>query len=131
MRSLRDLLLNTSGLASLPGRFDIARELVKAVNYVYTFGFVHKAIWPESFLASTPDGRHTHSLFLVGFENFRREDGWTQRRGDSAPDRNLYRHPSRQGACPHEDFVMQHDIYSLGVCLLEIGLWQSFFAYGP
>jgi hypothetical protein len=24
---------------------------------------------------------------------------------------------------------MQHDIYSLGVCLLEIGLWQSFVWY--
>jgi hypothetical protein len=25
---------------------------------------------------------------------------------------------------------MQHDIYSLGVCLLEIGLWSSFVKYG-
>jgi len=24
---------------------------------------------------------------------------------------------------------MQHDIYSLGVCLLELGLWQSFVKY--
>ena len=24
---------------------------------------------------------------------------------------------------------MQHDIYSLGVCLLEIGLWRSFVYY--
>ncbi|KAK2839269.1 hypothetical protein FQN49_006303 [Arthroderma sp. PD_2] len=24
---------------------------------------------------------------------------------------------------------MQHDIYSLGVCLLEIGLWESFVTY--
>ena len=24
---------------------------------------------------------------------------------------------------------MQHDIYSLGVCLLELGLWQSFVDY--
>ena len=24
---------------------------------------------------------------------------------------------------------MQHDIYSLGVCLLEIGLWESFVEY--
>ena len=24
---------------------------------------------------------------------------------------------------------MQHDVYSLGVCLLEIGLWRSFVAY--
>lgn len=26
---------------------------------------------------------------------------------------------------------MQHDIYSLGVCLLEIGLWRSFVEYSP
>jgi hypothetical protein len=26
---------------------------------------------------------------------------------------------------------MQHDIYSLGVVLLEIGLWTSFVLYGP
>lgn len=24
---------------------------------------------------------------------------------------------------------MQHDIYSLGVCLLKIGLWKSFITY--
>jgi hypothetical protein len=26
---------------------------------------------------------------------------------------------------------MQHDIYSLGVCLLELGLWQSFIDFEP
>ena len=26
---------------------------------------------------------------------------------------------------------MQHDVYSLGVVLLEIGLWTSFVLYGP
>jgi len=26
---------------------------------------------------------------------------------------------------------MQHDIYALGVCLLEIGLWRTFVAYAP
>ncbi len=131
LQSLRDLLVNTSGPASLSGRFDMARELAKCVSFVHTFGFVHKTIRPESFLTSTLDNGQSHSVFLVGFENFRREDGWTQRRGDNAPDRNLYRHPSRQGACPREDFILQHDIYSLGVCLLEIGLWQSFFTYSP
>jgi hypothetical protein len=39
---------------------------------------------------------------------------------------NLYRHPSRQGEYPEEEYIMQHDIYSLGVCLLEIGLGTSF-----
>lgn len=42
---------------------------------------------------------------------------------------NLYRHPLRQGINV-DYYVMQHDIYSLGVCLLEIGLWESFVAYG-
>ncbi len=40
------------------------------------------------------------------------------------------RHPSRQGMLPEVDYQMQHDIYSLGVVLLEIGLWTSFVLYG-
>jgi hypothetical protein len=41
------------------------------------------------------------------------------------------RHPSRQGTQPEEDYQMQHDIYSLGVVLLELGLWQSFLTFLP
>ena len=40
-------------------------------------------------------------------------------------------HPNRQGTRPEEDYQMQHDIYSLGVILLELGLWQSFITYLP
>jgi hypothetical protein len=32
----------------------------------------------------------------------------------------------RQGLFPEDVFTMEHDIYSLGVCLLELGLWSSF-----
>jgi len=46
--------------------------------------------------------------------------------GDAVQSNNLYRHPTRQGEAPEEMYSMQHDIYSLGVCLLEIGLWTSF-----
>jgi hypothetical protein len=45
--------------------------------------------------------------------------------GDADWAKNLYRHPQRQGSRIRERYVMQHDIYSLGVCLLEIGLWSS------
>jgi len=41
------------------------------------------------------------------------------------------RHPSRQGTHPETNYQMQHDIYSLGVVLLEIGLWTSFVIYDP
>ncbi|KAK3625662.1 hypothetical protein LTR56_020274 [Elasticomyces elasticus] len=52
-------------------------------------------------------------------------------RGDDELEKNLYRHPERQGLRPEEVYVMQHDIYSLGVCLLEIGLWDTFVRYNP
>ncbi|KAJ3520555.1 hypothetical protein NM208_g13659 [Fusarium decemcellulare] len=105
-----------------------ARELAKAVSYVHTFGFVHKTIRPELILTfSKVDG--DLCVFHVGFENFRREYGWTQRRGNEVLDQNLYRHPSRQGAYPREDYLMQHDTYSHGVCLLEIGIWTSLVEY--
>jgi len=41
----------------------------------------------------------------------------------------LDRHTTRQGLHPEMDYQMQHDIYSLGVVLLEIGLWKSFVDY--
>ena len=51
--------------------------------------------------------------------------------GDMDWDKNVYRHPLRQGDHPVEAYRMQHDIYSLGVCLLELGTWQSFVEYTP
>ena len=50
----------------------------------------------------------------------------THRFGDDNWERNIYRHPQRQGLSPDEDFSMQHDIYSLGIILLEIGMNTSF-----
>jgi len=44
----------------------------------------------------------------------------------------LYRHPERQGppdSMAEAKYNIGHDIYRLGVCLLEIGLWQSFVEY--
>lgn len=106
--------------------------MATSVGHVHIFGFVHKSIRPESVLCfgHGPDDDDTlASTVLVGFELFRRDMGWTHRLGDSSFDGNLYRHPSRQGMNPASGYIMQHDIYSLGVCLLEIGLWSSLVEY--
>jgi hypothetical protein len=129
-RSLRGLLQHTKP-SSLSDKLLIAQELAKSVAYVHVFGFVHKGIRPESIIIFGPVRRDSSSLFLVGFEDFRKEDGRTQRLGDNTIERNLYRHPSRQGASPGSNFTIQHDIFSLGVCLLELGLWQSFIECDP
>jgi hypothetical protein len=128
-RSLRELLITTDASTSTSKRLEIARDIAKAIGYVHTFGFVHKNIRPETVLVFEHTNASKRSSFLVGFDNFRRDEGWTIRRGDDAAENNLYRHASRQGAMPCDDYEMQHDIYSLGVCMLEIGLWQSFVHY--
>lgn len=128
-RSLRDLLLNVPAPRSLSQRFAIARQLATAVAYVHIFGFVHKNIRPESVLSFASTDASQKRVYLAGFEMFRKDEAWTQKMGDDALDRNIYRHPSRQGLNPDWEYIMQHDIYSLGVCLLEIGLWQSLIDY--
>ena len=87
---------------------------------------MHKNIRPENILIFEKEASLSKVACLVGFEKFRVADSDTYLVGDSLPEREIYRHPSRQGNNPEREYVMQHDIYSLGVCLLEIGLWKSF-----
>jgi hypothetical protein len=129
-RSLRELLLIDSVTTySLSDRFKIAKQLATSVSYVHTFGFVHKNIRPETILIFRDEKAALGFSFLLGFERFRLAVGQTLQTGDSDWHKNLYRHPQRQGLKPEEVYVMQHDIYSLGVCLLEIGLWESLVTY--
>jgi hypothetical protein len=128
LQSLRQNLLSGELHYSLTRRIFMAKELAKSVGYVHNLNFVHKHICPETILLFQ-DLESRFSTFLVGFDNFRETDGGTNLTGDATWERNLYRHPSRQGEFPEEEFKMQHDVYSLGVCLLEIGLWESFVSY--
>jgi hypothetical protein len=128
-QSLRASLLAGEGNHSLSDRLDIAKDLAKSISFVHTFGFVHKNVRPENILVSTDKPSSLGHSFLVGFEEFRTAEGHTLRFGDSAWEKNLYRHPRRQGPRPDDYYIMQHDIYSLGVCLLEVGMWESFVFY--
>ena len=128
-RSLRHRLMTDMEDNTIVDKINIARELAKSINYVHVFGFVHKNVRPETILTFRSPNVSTASTFLVGFDNFRREEGQTYLQGDDDWEKNLYRHPSRQGNAPEAEYSMQHDIYSLGVCLLEIGLWASFVDY--
>lgn len=49
--------------------------------------------------------------------------------GIAYADSILDRYPTRQGLLSEEAYKMQHDIYSVGAILLEIGLWSSFVRY--
>lgn len=127
-RSLRSHLSSNPNL-TLTNRFELAKQIAKSVSYIHTLGFVHKNVRPETVLKFQTDNPRSDLFFLVGFESIRTADGRTLRSGDSIWEKNLYRHPHRQGLNPEDVYTMQHDIYSLGVCLLEIGLWESFLSY--
>ncbi|KAH6870971.1 hypothetical protein B0T10DRAFT_553523 [Thelonectria olida] len=131
IRSVRQLLLSGEAHNSLSDRLEMAKKLVNAVYYVHLYGFVHKNIRPETILnLSETEERLLSMVCLVGFQVIRNADGRTYPVTDMKWETNLYQHPLRQGNNV-DYYIMQHDIYSLGVCLLEIGLWKSLVAYDP
>ena len=79
-------------------------------------------------LLQTTEGPQIGTPYLVGFSYARR--GTARSTGSSRADwRNeIYRHPERQGAelgiDPEVYYKAYHDVYSLGVVLLELGLWE-------
>ncbi|TVY48624.1 hypothetical protein LOCC1_G003115 [Lachnellula occidentalis] len=124
-RSLRDLLIYRAPY-TLNQRLQLARQMSRAIMLVHASSFVHKNIRPETIIAAErKDDVDIKWPFLIGFERFRLAEGKTFRTGDDSWEKNLYRHPNRQGVRPDEDYMMQHDIYSLGINLFEIGIWQS------
>ncbi|KAF4830414.1 hypothetical protein CGCTS75_v005919 [Colletotrichum tropicale] len=97
-------------------------------------GWVHKSFRSENILffrmiepeggVSPPETQPDLSdPWLLGFEFSRPEQYFSHGHADACLSRDIYRHPERQQN-PTQIFNKIHDIYALGVVLLEIGLWQ-------
>ena len=119
----------------LNDRLRIAIELATAVWYIHSGDIVHKAIRPENILVfhtedkGGPDCRMPYRLgsaFLNGFVRFRRIASGTLEIRNTHDVENLYAHPRRWDVQSIDRFSPYHDIYSLGIVLLELGLWHSF-----
>lgn len=96
--SLRTYLLRPS--ISLDAKFRLARCLARGVAAVHCADFVHKNIRPENILVLSEDVSPLPVSFLVGFERFRPTAAGTNLTGDNLWERNLCRHPTRQGIKP-------------------------------
>lgn len=123
---------NTSGVLSrrLEDRFALAHAVAEAVLSVAATGFVHKNIRSNTIMLLQPlepnDDKALGMPFLTSWLTMRDASKLSARMNLSAGwDENIYRHPTRQGLQVQERYSMGHDIYSLGVCLLEIGLWNT------
>jgi hypothetical protein len=127
---------------SLNDRFSMAHSLALTILNVHASAWVHKNIWSRGILLflETPTGVSTSGLYehrlsapttgkkivsyLSDWGYARSVQQGTDMRSDFEVEPNLYRHPSRQGR-PTQQFSRLHDIYALGVVLLEIGLWVT------
>ncbi|KUL83513.1 hypothetical protein ZTR_10824 [Talaromyces verruculosus] len=147
--SLRNMLRSENfprfkSALSLDKRFKVARTLAKAIYCLHSAEWLHKGIRSSNIVFLPPaqtdtgttqaDVQFNHA-YLVGFECSRpnsQDEGTENIAGTE--DSNLYRHPAAQGL-PKADpdsylgdtgrFSKNHDIYSLGVILIELGLLMS------
>lgn len=130
-RSLYDCILASDGpfKLDLKYRFHVAQTVSRAIGAFHSDGWVHKSIRSHAikFFFSVDGQRCNFSNpYLTDFE-FSRPEGGKTRLAARAVDveRDVYLHPERYGLKPNANFRRIHDIYSLGVVLLEIGLWQT------
>ena len=133
--SLRELL-NRVPHFPLNHRLRFCSDIAQAVLYVHLVGWVHKSIRPDNILVLREQGegelpprrRFPYTLaspYLAGFEYARNAKALSDRKSDAEWRVNIYRHPKRQFLERNAEYTMAHDIYSLGVVFLELGLWGS------
>ncbi|KAL8767535.1 MAG: hypothetical protein Q9194_005956 [Teloschistes cf. exilis] len=112
-------------LWSLSARFKLASDLATIMGGFHMFEWVVKGFQSQSvvFCKSLSDKAPQLSKpFLAGFEYIRPISGSTV--GQLSGKNVLYCHPDLQEESNIE-FSKIHDLYSLGVVLLEIGLWLT------
>ncbi|KAM0355024.1 hypothetical protein ACHAPU_000874 [Fusarium lateritium] len=112
-------------LASLGDRYRLAYTLSLSLAILHASGWLHKSIRSHNVMFPIRRGNPIWSRpYLVGFD-FSRPDSSdeTTEKPEQSVRFNLYRHPSAQGI-PAESFRKAFDVYSLGVVLVEVGLWR-------
>lgn len=109
-------------------KIDIAKALVACVQSFHIAGWVHKKISSHNILFFSASQQDCQELdfdkpFVVGFDHSRQDKGHDYTEGPDVEDsQREYVHPKYlSGAC---GFEKQFDYYSLGLILLEVGLWK-------
>lgn len=139
--SLRQLLdhgrdSSFNSVPSLSERLGLMRTLAQSVERLHAVGWLHKALSSDNVLffshVDTGTDIDFSQPYLSGFDYSRPADTGSMSEAPVNPSLldDIYRHPSVQGQDPtdgsteHEGFNRHHDIYSLGIIMLEIAEWR-------
>ena len=127
--SLREII-RTAGVSRRPSlgqRFRIARYIGEALlKWHISANWVHQGIASHNifFFKTIGSSYFDYSNpYLCGFDCARSNRASSDSIFVEEFEFNVYRHPSRQGA-PSEHHTKYHDLYSYGILLLEIGIWD-------
>ncbi|KAI2469164.1 prion-inhibition and propagation-domain-containing protein [Annulohypoxylon bovei var. microspora] len=120
--------LQTSMKPSLSMRLNMARKLVVSLEYLHATKWLHKGLRSDNILFLTSYNPGWLSFCLSGFDYSRPAvPNEVTEVPSSNREHDLYRHPDVQFDVPRDGeygYREKHDVYSLGVVLMEIGLWQ-------
>lgn len=124
---------------SLNDRLNLAKRIATGIFYVHSGDFVHKNIRSSNIIIFKPTRdlpaqekryrqypRVIGQPFLVGYDGVRKFDAASLLQRVEDWQKNLYLSPARHRLQPGDEFTPKHDVYSLGVVLLEIALWRTF-----
>ncbi|KAF2680892.1 hypothetical protein K458DRAFT_489753 [Lentithecium fluviatile CBS 122367] len=135
--SLNDLLVDVTKpkrshpLPSLPQRVRMAQRLAITLLELHNVEWLHKDLNSRNilFFYNSLATLDLGTPWVTGFEFARPDDISALSFSVRASSMNMYRHPSLLGPfAPGQKrprFQRIHDIYSVGVLLLEIGLWKQ------
>ena len=120
-----DISRDANNKPALENRFHLARALASTVLGIMTSGWVHKNISARSVLIISDPTYYGRVIpYLIGWGLARESNMGSNLKGSDDLEENMYYHPRRSGRTV-EYFQAGFDIYSLGVVLLEIGLWTT------
>jgi hypothetical protein len=122
--------LNRHSRPTLEERLTMAHHIAKAVEQWHRVDWVHQSISSHNIIFLKPESGDSNNRWdfdaplLHGFDFARPNAKPSIGRYVENIRLDVYRHPDRQGEV-RNGHKKEHDLYSLGVVLLEIGLWRS------
>jgi len=114
-------------------RFRLALTLATAVHELHSFGWLHKEINSFNIAFLYSNDSSTISIrepYIIGFGYARPDTKEVVSLSVTSSSKDIYKHPDlRKAMHGHQGeqaprFSRKYDIYSLGLVLLEIGLWD-------
>jgi len=138
------ILSNDLRTPDLGERFRLAHTLAVALWSLHSLDWLHKSVcssnilfFPSAFSASATQATATaasvpdiSSPYILGFDASRPDQmGELSVASKNSVASDLHRHPASLNGMSRKQYCKSFDIYSLGLVLLEIGVWKVLQTY--